>query len=160
MTLIPWRGKQREGEQTESPLVALRSEMDRLFDTFLREPLGAIDWPLAGHGKWAPTIDIAETDQEITVRAELPGIDPGDLDVSLSGNELVLSGEKKESTESKDKGLYHSESRYGIFRRSVRLPEGVDTENVDAQYANGVLTLRLKKTPSAQPKRIEVKVKQ
>jgi HSP20 family protein len=160
MNLIPWRSKQREGEHPESPLVALRSEMDRLFDTFLREPLGAIDWPFVGQGGWAPTIDIAEGDQEITVRAELPGIDPEDLDVSLSGNELVLSGEKKESTESKEKGFYHSESRYGGFRRSVRLPEGVNTEDVDAQYANGVLTLRLKKIPSAQPKRIEIKTKQ
>jgi HSP20 family protein len=159
MSLIPWRNKLCEGERTESPLVALRSEMDRLFDTFLREPLGAIDWPLVGQGRWSPTIDVAETDEEVTVRAELPGMDPKDLDVSISGNQLVLSGEKKESSEDKGKDYYHSESRYGSFRRAVRLPEGTDAEHVDAQYANGVLTLHLKKTPSAVPKRIEVKVK-
>jgi len=159
MSLIPWRSKQREGERTESPLVALRSEMDRLFDTFLREPFGAIDWPLIGQGRWSPTIDIAEADEEVIVRAELPGMDPKDLDVSISGNQLVLSGEKKESTEDKGKDYYHSESRYGSFRRAVRLPDGIDAEHVDAQYANGVLTLHLKKTPSAVPKRIEVKVK-
>jgi HSP20 family protein len=159
MSLIPWKSKQREGERTESPLVALRSEMDRLFDTFLREPLGAIDWPLVGQGRWSPTIDVAETDEEVTVRAELPGMDPQDLDVSISGNQLVVSGEKKESSEDKGKDYYHSESRYGSFRRAVRLPEGIDAEHVDAQYAHGVLTLHLKKTPSAVPKRIEVKVK-
>jgi HSP20 family protein len=159
MSLIPWRSKQRQGEQAESPLVTLRNEMDRLFDTFLREPLGAIDWPFVGQGKWSPTIDVAEGDDEVTVRAELPGIDPKDLEVSVSGNQLVLSGEKRESAEQKGKDFYHSESRYGSFRRAVRLPEGIDTENVDAQYANGVLTMRLKKTPSAMPKRIEVKVK-
>jgi len=159
MSLIPWRSKQREGERTESPLVALRSEMDRLFDTFLREPFGAIDWPLIGQGRWSPTIDIAEADEEVIVRAELPGMDPKDLDVSISGNQLVLSGEKKESTLDKGKDYYHSESRYGSFRRAVRLPDGIDAEHVDAQFANGVLTLHLKKTPSAVPKRIEVKVK-
>jgi HSP20 family protein len=159
MNPIPWRGKQREGERAESPLVALRSEMDRLFDTFLREPFGSIDWPFVGQGKWSPTVDVAESDEEVVVRVELPGIDPKDLDVSVSGSQLVLSGEKKESTENEGKDFYHSESRYGSFRRSVRLPEGIDTQNVDAQYANGVLTMRLKKTPSAVPKRIEVKVK-
>jgi HSP20 family protein len=160
MGLIPWKGKQREGERTESPLVALRSEMDRLFDTFLREPFGEVDWPFVGQGRWSPTVDIAETDDQVTVRAEVPGIDPKDLEVSVSGNQLVLSGEKKESTEDRGKDYYQSESRYGSFRRCVRLPEGIDSENVDAQYANGVLTLRLKKVPSAVPKRIEVKVKE
>ena len=160
MGLIPWRGKQREGERMESPLVALRSEMDRLFDTFLREPFGEIDWPFVGQGKWSPTVDIAESDDEVVVRAELPGIDPKDLDVSVSGNQLVLSGEKKESSESEGKDFSHSESRYGSFRRLVQLPEGIDTENVEAQYANGVLTMHLKKTPSAVPKRIDVKVKE
>ena len=159
MNPIPWRGKQREGERAESPLVTLRSEMDRLFDTFLREPLGTIDWPFVGQGRWSPAVDVAESDEEVVVRAEMPGIDPKDLDVSVSGRQLVLSGEKKESTENEGKDFYHSESRYGSFRRLVQLPEGVDTKNVDAQYANGVLTLRLKKTPAAVPKRIEVKVK-
>ena len=139
-------------------MVALRTEVDRLFDSFLREPLGALDWPLWGSGKWSPAVDVAESDKEVTVRAELPGIDPKDLEVTVAGNQLVLSGEKKESSETKDKGIYHSETRYGAFHRTVPLPEGVDTEHVDAQYANGVLTLRLAKTPQAATKRIEVKV--
>jgi HSP20 family protein len=159
MSLIPWRNK-REGQDTElSPLVSLRGEMDRLFDTFLREPFGALDWPQWGVSKWSPAIDVAEDDKELSVRAELPGIDPKDLDVSVVGNQLVLSGEKRESSESKEKGVYHSETRYGSFRRTVALPDGVDTEHVDAQYANGVLTLRLPKTAPASQKRIEVKVK-
>ncbi len=158
MSLIPWRNK-REAQPGElSPMVALRTEVDRLFDSFLREPLGAIDWPLWGSGKWSPAVDVAKSDKEITVRAELPGIDPKDLEVTVAGNQLVLSGEKKESSETKDKGIYHSETRYGAFHRTVPLPEGVDTEHVDAQYAHGVLTLRLAKTPQAATKRIEVKV--
>ncbi|MEN6458137.1 MAG: Hsp20/alpha crystallin family protein [Thermoguttaceae bacterium] len=158
MSLLPWRGK-RESEGGElSPMVALRNEVDRLFDSFVREPLGAIEWPSWGDGRWSPAVDVAETDKEFTVRAELPGIDPKDLDVSVVGNQIVLSGEKKESTETKEKGVYHSETRYGSFRRTIPLPEGVDAENVDAQYSQGVLTLRLPKTPQAETKRIEIKV--
>jgi HSP20 family protein len=158
MSLIPWRNK-REDQGELSPLVSFRSEMDRLFDTFLREPFGAMDWPQWGVGAWSPAVDIAEDDKELTVRAELPGIDPKELDVTVVGSQLTLSGEKRESSESKDKGGYHSETRYGSFRRTLPLPEGVDTEHVEAQYANGVLTLRLPKTAPAAQKRIEVKVK-
>jgi HSP20 family protein len=158
MNLIPWRNK-REGQETDvSPLVTLRGEMDRLFDSFLREPFGMLDWSNRG-GKWSPAIDVAEDEKEVSVRAELPGIDPKDLDVTVVGNQLILSGEKRESSETKEKGVYHSETRYGSFRRTIALPEGVDTEHVDAQFANGVLTLRLPKTEPANQKRIEVKVK-
>jgi HSP20 family protein len=161
MSLIPWRNKQHQGESTENaPLASLRNEIDRLFDAFVREPLGALDWPFGSQGRWSPALDMAENDQEVTVRAELPGIEPGELDVSISGNQLVLSGEKKQSNEHHGKDFYHSESRYGSFRRSVQLPDGVDAQSADAEYANGVLTLRLKKSPAAQAKRIEVKVKQ
>ncbi len=160
MNLIPWRNRAQESGQGElSPMVALRSEMDRLLESFFREPFAALDWPLWGSEKWSPAVDVAENDKELTVRAELPGIDPKDLEVTVTGNQLVLSGEKKESSEREAKDFYHSETRYGSFRRTVTLPEGVDTEHVDAQYANGVLTLRLQKTAPAAQKRIEVKVK-
>ncbi len=158
MNLIPWKNKREDGGEL-SPLVSLRSEMDRLFDAFLREPFGAMDWPQWAGGKWSPAVEMAEDEKELTVRAELPGIDPKDLDVSVVNNHLVLSGEKKESSETKDKGVYHSETRYGSFRRTLPLPEGVDTEHVNAQYSNGVLTLHLPKTTPTPQKRIEVKVK-
>ena len=160
MSLIPWRNKQPEGQRSElSPMLALRGEMDRLFDNFFREPFSSLDWPPWGSDKWSPAVDVAENDKEVTVRAELPGMDPKDLDVTVTGNQLVLSGEKKESEEREGKDFHHSETRYGSFRRVVPLPEGVDTENVDAQYANGVLTLHLQKTAPAAGKRIEVKTK-
>ncbi|MBU4273101.1 MAG: Hsp20/alpha crystallin family protein [Planctomycetes bacterium] len=159
MSLIPWRNK-REGRPGEmSPMFALRSEVDRLFDSFLREPFSSLDWPLWRSDKWTPAVDVAENDKEVTVRAELPGIDPKDIDVAVSGNQLVLRGEKKETSEIEEKGFHQCETRYGSFHRTVPLPEGVDTENVDAQYAHGVLTLRLAKTAPAAAKRIEVKVK-
>jgi HSP20 family protein len=158
MAFNPWKNKQPEGEGDElTPLMALRGEMERLFDAYLREPLAAMDWPRWQSDKWSPPIDLAENDKEFTVRAELPGIDPKDLDVTVTGNQLVVSGEKKESDEHKEKDFYRSETRYGSFRRTVTLPEGIDTENVDAQFANGVLTLHLRKTVPTAAKRVEIK---
>jgi HSP20 family protein len=159
MNLIPWKSKRRTGDGEETaPLAALRNEMDRLFETFVREPFGTMEWPFVGSGRWLPAIDIAETDQEWIVHAELPGIDPQNLEVTILGNQLFLSGEKQQASEKSGKGYYHSEIRGGAFRRSLQLPEGVDSENVEAHYDKGVLTLTLKKSPSAVPKRIEVKV--
>jgi HSP20 family protein len=162
MSLIPWRTKQHDGMHGEaSSLSTLRNEMDRLFDSFVREPFGMMDWPaFMGGDKWWPAIDLSESDKEITVRAEIPGIDPKELDVTVTGDKLIISGEKKETCETKEKGFSHSEARYGSFRRVIPLPEGVDSEHVDAQYANGVLTLKLQKTPAAAAKKIEIKVKE
>jgi HSP20 family protein len=161
MSLIPWRNKERESVPATSSLGTLRTEMDRLFDSFVREPFSMLDWPsFTGSEKWWPAIDVAETDKELTIHAELPGIDPKEIDVSVTGDQLVISGEKKEKTERKGDGYLHNETRYGSFRRVIPLPEGVDSEHVDAQYANGVLTLTLPKTPAALPKRVEIKVKE
>ena len=158
MALIPWRSKQRErdGGREASPLAVLRTEMDRLFDSFVREPLG--NWPF-GERAWSPPIDLAETENEVVVRAEVPGIDPKDLEVTVSGNQLVISGEKKETSEREGKDFHFSESRYGSFRRTVPLPSTVDAGNVEADYAHGIVTVRLKKTPASAPKRIEVRTK-
>jgi len=93
------------------------------------------------------------------VRAEIPGIDPADVEVTVSGNQLVISGEKKESAERGGKDFHVSESRYGSFRRIVPLPGAVDATQVDAHCADGVLTVNLKKSQTAAAKRIDVKVK-
>jgi len=160
MSLIPWRNKSKEPVRADvSPLAALRMEIDRLFDAMARDPFGALDWAVGGSRGWVPPVDVAESEDELTVRAEIPGIDPKELQVNISGNQLVLAGEKKESSERKGKDFYQTESRYGAFRRSIPLPDSVDQENVEAEYVNGVLTIRLKKRQSAPPKKVEVKVK-
>ena len=147
MSLIPWRNKQHDGNPAESaPLATLRNEMDR--PAFM------------GGDKWWPAIDVIESDKDVTIQAEVPGIDPKEIDVTVTGDQLIISGEKKESSEKKDKGFYHSEARYGSFRRVIPLPEGVDAEHVDANYANGVLTLKIQKTPAAAAKKIEIKTKE
>ncbi len=155
MNLIPWRNKQAEGE-AGSPLAVVRREMDRLFDSLFRDAWGNTTWPWGDQGLM-PAIDIAETDRDVVVRAELPGVDPAKIDVSLSDRQLTISGEKQESTEKKDQDFFHREIRFGSFRRSVLLPEGIDPDQVDAKYENGVLTLTIKRLPSAAPKKIAVK---
>jgi HSP20 family protein len=162
MSLIPWKNKQHNGNSAEpAPLATLRNEMDRLFDSFIREPFGMLDWPaFMGGDKWWPAIDVVESDKDVTIQAEVPGIDPKEIDVTVTGDQLIISGEKKESSEKKDKGFYHSEARYGAFRRVIPLPPGVDSERVDANYANGVLTLKIQKTPAAAAKKIEIKTKE
>jgi HSP20 family protein len=159
MSAMPWKTKEQEGDGGPlSPLSTLRTEVERLFDSFMRDPRAVLDWPFGQRG-WEPTVDVAENDQEVTVRAEVPGIKPEDLAVTVSGNQLVLAGEKKEGSEDKGKGYHRVESRYGSFRRSIALPEVVDQNQVEAEYANGVLTIHLKKSPAAAPKKIEVKSK-
>lgn len=160
MSLIPWKNKSKEPVRPEtSPLATLRTEFDRLFDSVVRDPLGALDWALPGGRGWVPAVDVAENDVEFTVRAEIPGVDPNELEVNITGNQLVLAGEKKESSEKKGKDFYQSESRYGSFRRSIPLPQSVDPEKVEAEYAQGVLTIHLKKIQESTPKKVEVKVK-
>jgi len=160
MKLIPWRNKATEPVRAEaSPLATLRTEFDRLFDSVVRDPLGALDWALPGGRGWMPAVDIAENDVEFTVRAEIPGVDPNELEVSITGNQLVLAGEKKESSEKKGKDYYQSESRYGSFRRSIPLPQSVDPEKVEAECAQGILTIHLRKVQESPPKRVDVKVK-
>jgi HSP20 family protein len=160
MNLIPWKNKSTEETSGGSTaLSTLRSDMDRLFDAFVREPFGALDWSFGSSGAWSPAVDLAESDTEYTVRAELPGLDPDDLNVSVTENQLTLSGEKRETSEKKEEGYYHSESRYGSFCRSIPLPGAIDSSQVDAEYKNGVLTVHLAKSPENTPKHIDVKVK-
>jgi HSP20 family protein len=159
MSLIPWKGKNKEngGTQTLAPLGEFRSEMNRLFDSFFREPFGPTSESLGSLSAWAPSLDVAETDDEVTVRAEIPGVDPKDIDISVEGNRLAISGEKKETSEKKEQAFYQRETYYGRFSRQVELPQGVDPEKVDAEYKGGVLTVRLKKVPGAAAKKIPVK---
>jgi HSP20 family protein len=159
MNLIPWRNKHRGGDKQElSSLAEFRREMDQWFDSFFSDPWSSTQSAFGAMNAWSPAVDIRETENEVTVKAEVPGIDPKDLDITVAGNVLMLSGEKREETEKKVKDVYHTERRFGSFRRMVQLPSDVDPQNVAAHYENGVVTIGLKKRPDAVPKRIPVKV--
>jgi len=159
MSLIPWRGKQRQrDDHVESfPLSGFRQEMDRLFDRFFGGTWGLMPEGGFPGGEWLPSLDVSETDSEVLVRAEVAGVDPKAIDISLSGPMLTIAGEKKESFESQNENCYRSERRFGAFRRSLQLPAEVDQEKVSAEHKNGVLTIRLKKLQSAKPKKIPVR---
>lgn len=155
MALIPWKAKREDeaGGQL-SPFGGFRTEFDRLFNA-LRDPF---QWEHAGVAtSWGLPLDVEETDKEIVVRAEIPGVKAEDLQLSINGNALVIGGEKKEKEERRDKGYFYQERRFGSFRREVPLPTTVDADNVLAEYADGVLQVRLQKSQEALPKRIPVK---
>ena len=154
MAIIPWRNKGREGAL--APLADLRHEIDRMFESFTRDPWGSLS-ELGVSRQWLPAIDIEENAQEVIVRAEVPGVDPNELEITVTGNRLTLSGEKKETTERKDKDIYQSETRYGSFTRMVELPSGVDTNDISAESSNGIVTITLKKTAASTTKKIQVK---
>lgn len=119
--LTPWKNKaqtQPGQEDFFDPFLSFRREMDRMFDHFFD---GLTGRPSNGSGAMAPAIDLDETDKEMVVTAELPGVSDKDLEVSLAGDVLTIKGEKTE-TEEKKGGSYYTERRYGSFARSVRLP--------------------------------------
>src|SRR5262249_14759649 len=149
VNIVPWKNKTSETPQGRlSPVNQFRNEVNRIFDAFLRDPLDSLSDSVAGWGKWAPALDVSESDTAITVRAEVPGVDPNEIDITVTGDRLTIAGEKKETVEKKDQDAYHRESRYGSFSRSIRLPTSVDSQNVTAEHANGILTVTLKKTPA------------
>lgn len=105
---------------------------------------------------WWPLLDVAEREDELIVKADLPGMKAQDIDIHLEGNVLTLSGQKTAGEEEKDENLYRCERRYGSFRRSITLPSTVDAEKIEASYDNGVLTVVVPKSEAAKPKKIKV----
>ncbi|MDX1964751.1 MAG: Hsp20/alpha crystallin family protein [Pirellulales bacterium] len=154
MLALKVRGSQGRDEYFALP--GLRSEMNRLFDTFIRDPLGNLQENLTGG--WQPALDLAETDKEVSIRAELPGVKPEEIDISVHGDHLTLVGEKKETWQKEENGFHHKETRYGKFSRTVTLPENLDTDAISAEFSHGVLVIKLPKVPAAQPKKVSVKV--
>ncbi len=141
---------------------SLLREFDRLLDrmgsamelpTMERFFEGALGQPV-----FAPAIEVAETKDEYKLTAEVPGLDPAQVDVSVAGGMLVIKGEKKREVDKNEAGLQFSERSFGSFRRSFRLPDDVDASGIEADHRNGVLTIRLPKTSEAkEPQKIEVK---
>lgn len=149
--LIPWNNGSRDlsvrrNNDAGSPLLALHREMNRLFDDAFRSfdigPFGssAMGWP---------SVELNETDKEVKVVAELPGLEQKDVGVELADGVLTISGEKKSETE--DKGRFFSERHYGRFERRIPVAD-VDPDKVEASFKNGVLTVMLPKLPPAQQK--------
>jgi HSP20 family protein len=107
---------------------------------------------------WTPSVDIFETENELLLKADLPGVDMKNIDIQLENGTLALRGERKYENESKEGGFHRVERSYGSFARYFTLPETVDPEHVNAEYKNGVLTVKLPKKEIAKPRQIKVQV--
>ena len=157
---------QRQLARMSQPLLDLRSEIDTLFDRFFPTPFfGPFGTRLMEaqplrqrFGGNAPKVDVSESDREIQIVAELPGLKQEDVRLTLEDDVLTMSGETSESREETDKEYHLAERSYGRFERSFRLPDTVDRERVSAKFENGLLTVTLTKSEKAQQKvkRIEI----
>ena len=163
--LIPWgksesRVPVRRGE-SENTLLDLRGRINRMFDEVFERPFGLspfFDRP-DFMGDFAPSLDVTETDKEIAISVELPGMEPDDINISIERNTLTISGEKQVDKEEKDKRYYRHERAYGSFYRSIPLPEEVDEDKIDAIFKSGVLQVKLPKTAEAQKKSKRITVR-
>ncbi|MEW5705051.1 MAG: Hsp20/alpha crystallin family protein [Pseudomonadota bacterium] len=149
------------------PLLSLREGIDRMFDEFLHgfsapsffgANLGGRLGPV--FGDVFPRIDMSETDKQVEITAELPGLDEKDVSATLSDGYLNIAGEKKIEREEKKKNRYLSERSYGSFRRSFRLPETVDANKIEATFEKGVLKIVLAKRPGAEATAKTIKIRQ
>jgi HSP20 family protein len=134
----------------------IRDDIDRIFDGFFgRIRPGRIT--LESH--WTPLIDLEETEDSVRVRAELPGMRKEEIKISLDGDHLHLSGERKREKEEKEKTYHRIERSYGRFERVIPLPTEVEKEKVKAVYTDGVLQITLPKSENVKPKEIAIDVK-
>jgi HSP20 family protein len=146
MEPVPWKPL---GE-----LTSFRREMDRLWDRFFG------DRPLAKlfEREWGPSVDISETKDNVVVKADLPGLEAKDVDVSVSGDMVTIKGEKAKEEEERGEHDYSCERYFGAFQRSCRLPMNVQVDKAKATFDKGVLKITLPKSEEARKKKIEIKV--
>ena len=150
----------RSTAKGEHSVLSLQDEMNRLFDSFFTGfPTISRKGPLSGTESFRPDIDIVDKEQEILVSAELPGLESGDVDITLHDNSLVIQGEKRveEEHDDKDRGHYVERS-YGSFRRVIPLHAEVDEDGVKASFKKGVLKIRLPKTVEAKERSRKISV--
>ena len=145
--LTPWKPL-RELER-------MRGEMDGFWDSFFET--GGVK-RTGDVGTWMPNLDLSETKNEIIVKAEVPGLDHKDIDISLSEGVLTIKGEKRQEKEEKDSNYHLVERSYGSFTRLVRLPKEVKSDKISASYKDGVLKITLPKSEEAKKKEIKIRV--
>lgn len=163
-SLIPWRRKSHEVEVLkphDDPTFDLTRGMsdmvNQLFRRFEDDIGGSLlrsEFGFAG----LPSVDVSETDSEVTVSADLPGLEEKDIQVTLDGDVLTLKGERKHEHEEKKKNYHRIEKSYGTFHRSIALPEGIDRDNVKATFKKGVLNVTIGKLPGATSSRRRIAV--
>lgn len=135
-------------------LLSFPREVDRFLEKTLGEPYETL-WR---RGTWMPEIDVYETEENVTVKAELPGLDTKDVDITVDEDALTIKGERKFSDEVKRENYHRVERRYGMFERTVLLPAAIKKEQVKAVFKDGVLEVVLPKVEKTLPKRVKVEI--
>ncbi len=161
--LIPWSRDKDEDlvkNGNDNPFLTLQREMNRMFDSFSRSVFDDSSFFKGrGSGMISTKMDIKETDKDIRVSLELPGIEEKDIDVNVSKDLLTVKGEKQAEKDEKKEGYHLIERSFGSFHRSVPLPPGVETDQVEAKFKNGVLNVVLPKSEEAQKETKKVEIK-
>lgn len=155
--LAPWKRRDLAGREG-AMFASLHNEIDRLFEDYFngnRLP----SMKARFESMLAPDIDVSETDKEIQVSAELPGVEEKDVDVTLADGRLTIKGEKKQESEEKDKEFHRVERSYGSFERTLSLPDEIDENKVSATFKNGVLSVTIAKKKGAKPAAKKIAVK-
>ena len=148
--LIP-RRKKAEGD-------IMMPRIDNFFDKFFDRIPTTLGFRRSMEDVWAPLVDVYESNDKITVRAEIPGLEPKDIHVSLTGNVLTIEGEKQQEKEEGNENYHRVERYYGSFKRDIELPAEVVGENIEAFHKNGVLTIELPKSEKTRKKQVNIKV--
>ncbi len=136
-------------------MMSLRQAMDRLFEDSVVHPPRL--WADAGRGDFL--MDMYQTENDVVIKASLPGVKPEEVDISVTDDVVTISGEHREEEEVKDKDYLRKEQRYGAFSRSVPVPVAVKSDKAEAEFEDGVLTLTLPKAEEVKPRQIKVKAK-
>jgi HSP20 family protein len=150
MALIRW--------EPVRELNSIQNEMNRLFNTFFDSPAAAGGREGQTLQRWIPPMDLVETGDEFVLRADLPGLAEGDVNIELENNVLTLSGERKAEHEESQEGYYRVERSWGAFSRSLTLPDGVDPDAVHAHFERGVLEVRIPKPEARKPRKVAISV--
>lgn len=155
MAIDFWRPRSVMNRGSQRGMTRREPEFNELFDQFFR------GWPgSASSGEafgWAPPIDVLDRSNEIVLRADLPGVTDKDVQVTVQDRTLTIHGERKEEKEDKNENYYCSERSFGSFTRSLTIPTGINSDQIEANFKNGVLEIRLPKAQESAGKRIEVK---
>ena len=147
MALIRW--------EPVAELGTIQNEMNRLFNTFFEQP-GQTGRGNGMTRRWLPPMDLVETADQYVLRADLPGLSDGDVNVQLEDNVLTISGERKTQHEQHEEGYYRIERGFGSFARSLTLPDGIDPDGVQAHFDRGVLEVQIPKPEQRKPRQVQI----
>jgi HSP20 family protein len=147
MALIRW--------EPVAELNTIQTEMNRLFNTFFEQP-GQSDRGNSTSRRWLPAMDLVETADQYLLRADLPGLKEGDVNVQFEDRVLTISGERKYEDQGQQQGYYRLERGFGSFSRSLTLPPGVDPDSIQAHFAHGVLEISIPKPEQKKPRTVQI----